>query len=111
MILDYVDEPTKPCKGDDMSFSYAKYGMFSILGSNGSIAFDCDTPFYSVTTDDGLDKVQVDSDYFEEIVLMASAMLATLSDRNRERAIKLANVLRNSTGLVVELNDIDEHIK
>lgn len=111
MILDYVDEPTKPCKGDDMSFSYAKKGMFSILGSNGSIAFDCDTPFYSVTTDDGLDKVQVDSDYSDEIVLMASAMLATLTERNRERTIKLADVLRNSVELIIELNDIDDYIE
>lgn len=111
MIFDYIDAPAKPWKGDDMSFSYAKKGMFSILGSNGSIAFDCDTPFYTVTTDDGLDKVQVDSDYSDEIVLMASAMLATLSERNRERAIKLADVLRNSSELVVELNDIDEYIK
>ena len=94
-----------------MSFSYAKKGMFSILGSNGSISFDCDTPFYSVTTDDGLDKVQVDSDYSDEIVLMASAMLATLTERNRGRAIKLADILRNDLELIVELNDIDEHIE
>lgn len=111
MILDYVDEPVKPCEENNKSSSYAKKGMFNILGSNGTIAFDCDTPFYSVTTDDGLDKVQVDSDYSDEIVLMASAMLATLSERNRERAIKLADALRNSSELVAELNDIDEHIK
>ena len=111
MIFDYIDAPSKPWKGDDMSFSYAKKGMFNILGSNGSIAFDCDTPFYSVTTDDGLDKVQVDSDYSDEIVLMASAMLATLTERNRERTIKLADVLRNSVELIIELNDIDDYIE
>lgn len=107
MILDYVDEPVKPCEEDNKSSSYAKKGMFNILGSNGTIAFDCDTPFYSVTTDDGLDKVQIDSDYSDEIVLMVSAMLATLSERNIGRAIKLGDILRNDSELIVELNDID----
>ncbi len=54
------------------------------------------------------DKVQVDSDYFEEIKLMASAMRLH-SDRQQRKSNQTHNVLRNSTDLVVELNDIDDN--
>ncbi len=89
MILDYVDEPTKPCKEDDMSFSYAKYGMFSI--SRKTDYFDCDTPFYSgpqPMTD--WTKAQVDSELFWRNRAYGIRYVSYISDRNRERAIKLA---------------------
>lgn len=110
-IFDYIDAPAKPPKEDNMSFSYAKKGVFNILGANGTMSFDCNLPFYSITSDDGVDKVQVDSDYSEEIVLMVAAMLSTLSDRGRDRAVKLANVLKPDPNLVVELNNIDDYIE
>lgn len=111
MILDYVDEPLIPCEEDDKSSSYARKGSYTIYGDNGVVEFYYESPFFCITSSDGLDVMQVDSDYSDEIVLMVSSMLATLTERSRDRAIKLAEVLRTNPELVVELNDIDEHIK
>ena len=94
-----------------MSLSSAKKGIFRLLGNNGTLEFDCTQPFYTFSAYDGIEHVQIDSDYSEEIVLMAAAMLSTLSDRSRGRAIKLADALVVNPELVVDLSDIDEHVK
>lgn len=94
-----------------MSLSNAQKGAFRILGNNGTLEFNYTPPFYTFSAYDGLEHVEIDSDYSDELVLMASAMLSMLSDRNRDRAVKLANVLMENPNLRVDLNDIDEHIK
>lgn len=91
--------------------SYAKKGSSTIYGDNGVVEFYYETPFFCITSSDGLDTVQVDSENLDKIVLIVSAMLATLPERSRDRAIKLAEVLRTNSELVVETDDIDEHIK
>lgn len=111
MIFDYIDAPVKQIKGNDMSLSNAQKGVFRLLGNNGTLEFNCEPQFYTFSAYDGLEKVEIDSDYSDEIVLMASAMLSILSDRNVDRAVKLANVLMENPKLKVDLNDIDEHIK
>lgn len=111
MIFNYIDELAELSEEDDMSSSYARKGSYTIYGDNGVVDFYYESPFFCITSSDGLDTVQVDSDYSDEIVLMVSAMLATLTERNRDRATKLAEVLRTNSELVVKLNDIDEHIK
>lgn len=111
MILDYVDEPVKPCEEDNKSSSYARKGASTTYGDNGVVEFYYEAPFFCITSSDGLDVVQVDSENLDEIVLIVSAMLATLPERSRNRAIKLAEVLRTNSELVVVTDDIDEHIK
>lgn len=111
MILDYVDEPVKPREKDNKSSSYARKGASTTYGNNGVVEFYYEAPFFCITGSDGLDVVQVDSENQDEIVLIVSAMLATLTKRSRDRAIKLAEVLRTNSELVVKTDDIDEHIR
>jgi hypothetical protein len=94
-----------------MALSSAKKGAFRLLGNNGTLEFDCTQPFYTFSAYDGIERVEIDSDYSEEIVLMAAAMLSTLSDRSRDRAIKLANILVVNPELKVDLGEIDDYIE
>nr|DAW78497.1 MAG TPA: hypothetical protein [Caudoviricetes sp.] len=94
-----------------MALSSAKKGAFRLLGNNGTLEFDCTQPFYTFSAYDGIEQVVIDSDYSEEIVLMAAAMLSTLSDRSIDRAIKLANVLAVNPKLKVDLGEIDDYIE
>lgn len=94
-----------------MALSSAKKGAFRLLGNNGTLEFDCTQPFYTFSAYDGIEHVEIDSDYAEEIVLMAAAMLSTLSDRSRDRAVKLANTLAENPNLKVDLSDIDDYIE
>lgn len=111
MIFDYIDAPAKPWKGDNMSSSYARKGASTTYGDNGVVEFYYEAPFFCITSSDGLDVVQVDSENLDEIVLIVSAMLAVLPKRSIDRAIKLAEVLRTNPELAVDTDDIDEHIK
>lgn len=111
MILDYVDEPVKPCEEDNKSSSYARKGASTTYGDNGVVEFYHEAPFFCITSSDGLDVVQVDSENQDELVLIVSAMLATLPERSRDRAIKLAEVLRTDSELAVDTDDIDEYIE
>ena len=94
-----------------MALSSAKKGAFRLLGNNGTLEFDCTPPFYTFSACDEIEQVEIDSGYSEEIVLMAAAMLSTLSDRSRDRAIKLANILAVNPELKVDLSEIDDYIE
>ena len=94
-----------------MSLSNAQKGMFRLLGNNGTLEFNCEPPFYTFSAYDGIEQVEIDSDYSDEIVLMVAAMLSTLSNRSRDRAIKLANTLAENPNLKVDLSDIDDYIE
>lgn len=111
MIFDYIDTQTEPYEENNKSSSYARKGASTIYGDNGVFEFYYEAPFFCITSSDGLDVVQVDSENQDELVLIVSAMLATLPERSRDRAIKLAEVLRTDSELAVDTDDIDEYIK